>query len=114
MTMRHNLIAALAVVAALVMPAAARAHGGHTHKVMGTVTSFTDTLLEVKTTEGAVVVMTVDAATVYRRGKQKVDATVLAVGGRVVVDAAGANAGQRMLAKTVQVPDAAPARARTN
>lgn len=112
--MKHHLIAVLAVLVALMMPAPVRAHGGHTHKVMGTVTSFTDTVLEVKTTDGAAVVMTLDAATVYRRGKQKVDARVLAVGGRVVVDAAGANAGQRMLAKTVQVPEAAPAKARAN
>src|SRR5688572_1962456 len=100
--MKNNLLAALVAVVVLVLPAAVGAHGGHTHKVMGTVASFTDTQIEVKTTEGAVVVMTLDPATVYRRGKQKVDAKALTLGGRVVVDAAGADGGKRMLAKTVQ------------
>ncbi len=112
--MKKHWLAAFVVLVALALPAAVLGHGGHTHQVMGTVTSFSATQIEVKTTGGETTVMTLDAATVYRRGKQKVDAKALTVGGRVVVDAEGAEAGTRMLAKTVQVPAAAPAKARVN
>jgi hypothetical protein len=37
--MRKNWIVAVAIAGALVLPVVARAHEGHTHKVMGTVAS---------------------------------------------------------------------------
>jgi len=70
----------------LVAPAAARAHGGHTHKVMGTVASVNGAHVEVKGTDGKTIVLMLDAKTAITRGKAKLDATALKVGERVSVD----------------------------
>jgi hypothetical protein len=71
---------------ALAVPAVARAHGGHTHKVMGTVSSVNGSHVEVKGTDGKTVVIMLDAKTAITRGKTKLDATALKVGERVSVD----------------------------
>ena len=77
-------IAALA--GALLVPVVARAHGGHTHKVMGTVSSVQGTHVEVKTTDGKTVMVMLDAKTAITRGKAKLDATALKTGERVSID----------------------------
>ena len=76
-------------VAALVTlaPALAAAHAGHTHKVMGAVASFDAAAgrLQVKTTDGRTVDLTVDAKTRYLKGAAAGAATDLTTGTRVVV-----------------------------
>lgn len=76
----------MGLVAALAIPVAARAHGGHTHKVMGTVSSIQGTQVEVKTTDGKVVTVKLDAKTAITRGKTKLDAAALKTGERVSID----------------------------
>lgn len=84
MTKRWMLGAVLAAV--LLVPVAARAHEGHAHKVMGTVTARTTaTQFEMKTPEGKVVTVTLNPKTTFARGKQKVDGADVKVGERVVV-----------------------------
>ena len=79
-------IAALAVAAVLALPVVARAHEGHTHKVLGTVASAQAKQIEVKSTDGKVITVVFDARTAITRGKDKLDATALRVGERVSVD----------------------------
>lgn len=74
--------------AALVVPGVARAHEGHAHKVMGTVSAVTATQMQLKTPEGKIVTAMLNPKTTFARGKQKVDATAVKVGERVVVEVA--------------------------
>ena len=104
--MKKSWIVGLALLAALALPAFAAAHTGHLHKVMGTVSAVTATRVEVKTTDGKTMVILLDAKTVYRKAKLKVDVAAVKVGGRVVIDAEGADAAKPMTAKTVQLPAA--------
>ena len=101
--MSRKFVVGLVLVAALAIPAVVRAHGGHTHKVMGTVSAVTDKQVEVKTTDGKTMVIALDAKTVYRQGKVKVDAKALKIGERVVVEAEG---DKTMTAKTIQLAEA--------
>ena len=82
--MRMKFAAAVVVTLALVAPA--RAHEGHTHKVLGTVASVQANQIEVKGTDGKVLTIVVDAKTAITRGKDKLDAAALKVGERVSVD----------------------------
>jgi hypothetical protein len=86
--MTKNWILGAILGAALVMPAAVRAHEGHAHKVMGTVSALTATQMQLKTPEGKIVTATLNPKTTFARGKQKVDATAVKVGDRVVVEVA--------------------------
>jgi hypothetical protein len=79
-------IAALAVAAVLALPVVARAHEGHTHKVLGTVASAQAKQIDVKSTDGKVITIIFDAKTAITRGKDKLDAAALKVGERVSVD----------------------------
>lgn len=83
--MTYKWIFGAILAAALVMPAVARAHEGHAHKVLGTVSAVTANTVEMKTPEGKVVTVTLNQKTTFARGKQKVDATAVKVGERVVV-----------------------------
>jgi hypothetical protein len=65
------------VIVALVFATPAVAHEGHTHKVLGTVAAVQPNQIEVKGTDGKVVIT---------RGRDKLDATALRVGERVSVD----------------------------
>jgi len=94
-----------AVVAVLVISATARAHEGHAHKVLGTIAAVTETQLDVKTTDGKTVAVTLGAKTIYRQGK--VNAKILKLGERVVVEAEQAVGATMMTAMTVTM--AAPA-----
>lgn len=85
MFMRKRLLAPI-VSALLVTPAAMSAHGGHTHKVMGTVASVQGERVDVKSTDGKVVTVVVDAKTTITRDKTKLDAASLKTGERVSVD----------------------------
>jgi hypothetical protein len=76
----------VALVAALAIPAAGWAHGGHTHKVMGTVSAVTASQVEVKGTDGKLVVIVLNARTAITRGKTKLDVAALKAGERVSID----------------------------
>jgi hypothetical protein len=84
--MRRKWIAAFAFVGLLGVAAIAAAHEGHVHKVFGTVTAITGEKVEMKTPEGKTVTVIVNAKTTYARGKQKVDATAMRVGERIVAE----------------------------
>ena len=105
---RKLIIAAFAAVA-LVVPTVARAHTGHAHKVMGTVSSMDGNHLMLKTTDGKTVMVMLDAKTKITRGKAKIDASALKVGERVVAE--GAEDKQMIMATTVQAAAALPATA---
>src|SRR5687768_11491524 len=95
-------IAAVALMIATGVPAVSFAHGGHAHKVMGTVSSVDGQNIVVKTTDGKIVTVKMDAKTKITRGKIKVDATSVKVGERVVAE--GAEEKTNILATTVQLP----------
>ena len=84
--MSKKWIAGLGLVAALTLPVAAFAHGGHTHKVLGTVSSVNGEHVDVKGTDGKTVTIMLNTKTAITRGKTKLDATALKVGERVAVD----------------------------
>jgi hypothetical protein len=98
-----------ALAAVLLIPVAARAHEGHTHKVMGTVTSVEGGHVMVKTTDGKTVMVMLDGKTTVTRGKTKLTASAVKVGERVVVE--GTEAKSMVTAKTVKLGEvAAPAK----
>ena len=74
------------LVAVLAVPAATWAHGGHAHNVLGTIESVQGERVEVKGTDGKVVMVMLDDNTVITRGSTKLDATALTAGERVSVD----------------------------
>ncbi len=84
--MNRQWIAGATLVTALVVPGIVRAHEGHEHKVMGTVTMRHDQQLEVKTTDGKTVTIVLNDKTAVLRGKTKLDLTAVKQGDRVVVD----------------------------
>lgn len=83
MTRRGVLVGAIILVAGA---GALRAHDGHVHKIMGTVTARGATQLEVKTPSGEVLTIAITGKTAVVRGKQKVKVAEVEVGRRVVVD----------------------------
>lgn len=103
--MKRSFVLGVILVAALAIPAAVRAHEGHVHKVMGTVTARNDNQVEVKTTDGKTVTVVLNEKTTFARGKQKVDNTSVKAGERIVVEVAGE---KDMTAKVVTLA-AAPA-----
>ena len=106
MTRRYLLTSALAMLA--LAPAAAWAHGGHTHNALGTVASIKGTHVEVKTTDGKTVTVMLDAKTAITRGRTKVDAAALKVGERVSVEYSQEK--DMLMAKTIKLSTAAAAR----
>jgi hypothetical protein len=90
---------------ALMIPAAARAHEGHAHKFMGTVSAVTATEMQLKTPEGKIVTAKLNPKTTFARGKQKVDASAVKVGERVVVTVASE---KDMIASTVTMAAPTP------
>ncbi|MBI4485371.1 MAG: hypothetical protein HY655_05115 [Acidobacteria bacterium] len=99
-------IAGVALIAALVIPAAAWAHEGHSEKVMGTVASIQDNHVMVKTTAGKTVMVMLDAKTKITRGKTTLKAADVKVGDRVVAE--GPLEKEMLMATSVQL-GAAPA-----
>jgi hypothetical protein len=76
----------IAMLAVLGLPVAALAHSGHTHKVMGTVSSVQGDRVEVTGTDGKLVVITLTPKTAITRGKTKLDATAVKTGERISID----------------------------
>lgn len=85
--MRGRFILGLALVAALAIPKPARAHEGHVHKVMGTVSLHHDDHLDVKATDGKTSTIVLNEKTKVLRGKTQVTADDIKTGERVVVSA---------------------------
>lgn len=83
--MKKLMIVVIACVA-LLAPAVARAHEGHMHKALGTVSSSDGQHVVVKTTDGKSITVMLDKETTVTRGKEKLDAAALKVGERVSVD----------------------------
>jgi hypothetical protein len=99
--MSKKWIVAVAIAGALIVPAVARAHTGHAHKVMGTVSSVEGNHVMVKTTDGKTVMVMLDAKTTITRGKTKLDAAAVKVGERVVAE--GPEEKKMIIAKTVKL-----------
>jgi hypothetical protein len=104
--MRKSIVVA-ALAAALLTPIVVRAHTGHVHKVMGTVSAVTPTHIEVKTTDGKVAHVLLDAKTVYEQGTAKVDLKMLKVGDRIVVEGTQATGAKNVTAQKVRIGTAA-------
>ena len=85
--MRKRFVLAAVIVAALAIPRYARAHEGHAHKVMGTVSVRQENHLEVKATNGKTSTITLNDKTRIVRGKAKVKPDDIKPGERVVVTA---------------------------
>ena len=103
--MNRQWIAGAALVTALVVPGIARAHEGHEHTVMGTVTMRHDQQLEVKTTDGKSVTIALNDKTTVLRGKTKLDLAAIKQGDRVVVDVGDGKA--PMTAKEIKLGEIA-------
>ena len=107
--MTHRWVLLAILVAALTLPAVARAHNGHTHKVMGTITAIDGNHLTVKTTDGKSAMVMLDAKTKITQGKAPVAASALKVGVRIVAE--GADNKGMLTAASLQVGTAPPAAA---
>jgi hypothetical protein len=99
--MNRKWIIGTVLVAALAIPAAARAHDGHAHKVMGTIESISGNHVTVKTTDGKTAMVMLDSKSKITQGKTKVKASALKVGDRIVAE--GTEQKDMMLAATVQL-----------
>jgi hypothetical protein len=107
--MSKRFVIGAALVAVLAIPAYARAHGGHAHKVMGTVATLHENHLEVKATDGKSSSITLNEKTKIMRGKTKVKAEEIKPGERVVVTATetkGKDGKTTMIASEVRLPEA--------
>ena len=87
--MNKKWIVAVAIAAAPIVPTVARAHKGHAHKIMGTVSGVEGNHVMVKTTDG----------------KTKLDAAAVKVGERVVAE--GIEEKEMIMAKTVKLAEVA-------
>jgi hypothetical protein len=105
--MSKRFVIGVALAAALAVPAYVRAHEGHAHKVMGTITARHDNHLEVRTKDGKTLTITLNEKTAVVRGKQKLDVNALQEGARVVVDVGNGKA--PMTAREVKLGAAADA-----
>jgi hypothetical protein len=103
--MNKKWIIAVAIAGALIVPTVVRAHEGHAHKVMGSVSSVEGNHVMLKTTDGKTVMVMLDAKTAITRGKTKLDAAAVKVGERVVAE--GIEEKEMIMAKTVKLGQAA-------
>jgi hypothetical protein len=100
------------IAAALAIPTLAGAHGGHAHKVMGTVSSIDGQHVMVKTTDGKTVMVMLEAKTKITRGKTALTRDALKVGDRIVAEGAQEKGKEMLTAATVQVGTAPAAAAK--
>lgn len=84
--MKKWMIGLTMLALAFAVPVVARAHQGHAHKVMGTVSSIDGKNLMVKTSDGKTVMVMLDAKTKITQGKNKVELPAVKVGDRVVAE----------------------------
>jgi hypothetical protein len=99
--MKKWMIVLTMLTLAFAVPAVARAHEGHAHKVMGTVSSISGKNLMVKTTDGKTVMVMLDAKTKITQGKTKLEASAVKVGDRVVAE--GPEQKEMIMATTLQL-----------
>jgi hypothetical protein len=83
--MKKSWIVMIVLVAALAVPGIARAHEGHEHKALGTVSAINGNHVTLKTTDGKSLVVMLDDKTTVVRGTTKLDAKSLKVGERISV-----------------------------
>ena len=98
-----GLLSGAVLAALLLLPAAATAHTGHVHKVMGTVSAVAASQLEVKTTDGKTAVVLLNEKTVFEQGTAKVALKTLKVGDRVVVEGTQATGAKNVTAQKVRI-----------
>ena len=98
--MRPMATMVLLLALALATPVALSAHEGHVHKVLGTVTTHGQQRLEIKTQDGKVVAVTLDAKTTVARGTKALTESDVKVGDRVVVDVGD---GKTMVARSIKL-----------
>lgn len=109
--MTREFILGVALIAALAIPRYARAHEGHAHKVMGTVSMLHENHLEVKATDGKTSTITLTEKTKVLRGKAKLKVADIKPGERVVVTATetkGKDGKATMIATEVRLGAANP------
>jgi hypothetical protein len=94
------IIKRIALIALLIAPMIAFAHGGLEH-VRGTIAAISDQSVTVTTTSGKTVEVLLDAQTTYARADKPIQKTDLKVGDRVVIHAA--EKGTTLTAHTVEV-----------
>ena len=99
--MRTTSLVASILAAALLIPAFARAHDGHAHKIMGTITARDDKHVQVRTPSGENLSIEVNAKTVVTKDKKKVGLAEVQTGRRVVVDIG--NGEDPLIAREIQV-----------
>lgn len=100
-------LALFSLLGALAVPWPADAHGGHAHRVLGTVSVADATHLEVHSQEGEDVSIVFSKETKFVRGKKQVSSSDISTGERVAVTYAE-EAGRRV-AREVHLSDAAVA-----
>lgn len=103
--MKKHWIVAVALAGFLVAPALVRAHEGHAHKVMGTVSSVEGNNVMVKTADGKTVMVMLDAKTAVTRGRTKLTVAAVKVGDRVVAE--GMEEKEMIMATTVKLGEVA-------
>lgn len=84
--MRLTRLSLAAAILLFMFAAPLRAHEGHTHTVQGTVLQQDDHQMQIKTTDGKTVMVTLNAKTAILKGTQKAERAALVNGQRVVVD----------------------------
>ena len=99
--MKQMMLAVIVAAAVTFGPVTARAHQGHAHKVMGTVSAVDGSHVTVKTTDGKSVMVMLDAKTKITRGKATLKSDALKVGDRIV--AQGAEAKGMVTATAIQL-----------
>ena len=99
--MNRKWILGMILIAVLVVPVATRAHEGHAHKVMGTVSAIDGNRVTVKTTDAKTVMVILDAKTRITQGKTKLDVKAVRVGTRIVAE--GADVKGVLTAASIQV-----------
>lgn len=110
--MSKRFVLGIALVAALAIPAYARAHEGHAHKVMGTVAMRHENHVEVKATDGKTSMITLNEKTRILRGKARVKIDDIKPGERIVVTATqtkGNDGKATMVATEIRLGAAEPA-----
>jgi hypothetical protein len=85
--MNKRYVLAAALGAALTVPAYARAHEGHAHKILGTLTTLQERQLTVKAVDGKTSAVVLNDRTKVLRGSVKITLAELRTGERVVVTA---------------------------
>ena len=101
---------AITMLALMLSAPVVSAHGGHAHKVMGTVSSIDGKNIMVKTTDGKTVMVMLDGKTKITQGKNKVDLSVVKVGDRVVAE--GPEKDKMITATTIRLGEGTPATAK--